>query len=90
MLTRLLACLALLTGLTAVGTPVAAASVQQLAAQVEQGAVVDCALADHAHLAPVFLATDGALAADISFFFLYESETNIYPTAYVGSDRARE
>lgn len=88
MLNRLLACLALLTGLTVLGTPAYAREAAVMAAQMEQRAVpaltqVDAAKSGHHDTAPRSAEEDSACPLKVAQHVLV-------PAVLFGPDRALE
>lgn len=88
MIRKLLACLALLTGLAAAGTPAQAEVAMTLASRIEASAAIDTHTASAtAPAAAVPRKTEPAIAAAPERSF---DRPALQPAVRLGSDRARE
>jgi hypothetical protein len=88
MIRKLLACLALLTGLAAAGTPAQAEVTMALASRIEASAVNDSVTASAiAPTAALPRKAEPAIAAAPELAF---DDSALQPSVRLGSDRARE
>jgi len=90
MISRLLACFALITGLAAVAGPVSASEVEALSCQIDAGAQ-DMAAGSDVHQACAILPQDG-LAQSLQKAVMPAAlrPSPIYPTVLIRIDRAYE